>query len=617
MNLKKEIVQKNGRELYYSKASGESFKGEDFISIEKKMLGNNRMSQFLPIYFQQIDDNFEIYFNIDGKENLLYYLEKNQYITVDDVYIILLEALKKIETADEYMLSHRHFLFGLEDIYYQDSIKRVEFIYLPLQDAFFPMSVNQQIQSLTKELIQRINPTIELEVDLESLLSYIENPHFSMSHFKKMLHRQSRDLPLVDEVLTKSATRTIRPKKDLADRKEKKISGYSKFINQFAFFKGKSKQEQKEPLKRGGNTKEPLDEDYLVAKKKLKKEHLTIAALCFMTFFVVFQFSTDILTIGALAVVVMLVGLNYSQKKQKQFKKDFPIKPKEIESITKEKKKQPADVLDENDEQNKQKRTKITVIVIALMTIVVAQQLISNLASLLSSILIIGVGTFLILKKMGKAPHETEKTKYKSRVDLFRIKSTKKNQEKQQVTKQGEGMSKLPETSTTSKHDPQPQTSVVTEAIAIVEEKQKVDGASVSYHLKSQPKKIELDKKIEKKMSSILKNKVFFMNPQPLLVLERFEKRNQSEKIAIHKKHFLIGRNETRVDYFENEKGTSRIHFELFYLDETVMIRDLNSKHGTFLNEFKLQPYEMYEIKENDNIKLKSVHYLLKKINVS
>lgn len=46
------------------------------------------------------------------------------------------------------------------------------------------------------------------------------------------------------------------------------------------------------------------------------------------------------------------------------------------------------------------------------------------------------------------------------------------------------------------------------------------------------------------------------------------------------------------------------------------MIRDLNSKQGTFLNGFRLQPYEMYEIKELDQIELKSISYILKEIQV-
>ena len=69
------------------------------------------------------------------------------------------------------------------------------------------------------------------------------------------------------------------------------------------------------------------------------------------------------------------------------------------------------------------------------------------------------------------------------------------------------------------------------------------------------------------------------------------DKRTPSQNWEIiPKKKYIIGRSKKEVDLPLNLKLLSRKHAELIYYDsKTIMIKDLNSRNGTFINKLKIE----------------------------
>ena len=84
-------------------------------------------------------------------------------------------------------------------------------------------------------------------------------------------------------------------------------------------------------------------------------------------------------------------------------------------------------------------------------------------------------------------------------------------------------------------------------------------------------------------------------NPSPvtmILYLIDNGKRNPSQNWEIiPKKKYTIGRSKKEVDLPLNIKLLSRKHAELIYYNsETIMVKDLGSRNGTFINKLKIEP---------------------------
>ena len=84
-------------------------------------------------------------------------------------------------------------------------------------------------------------------------------------------------------------------------------------------------------------------------------------------------------------------------------------------------------------------------------------------------------------------------------------------------------------------------------------------------------------------------------NPSPvtmILYLIDNDKKNPSQNWEIiPKKKYTIGRSKKEVDLPLNIKLLSRKHAELIYYNsETIMVKDLGSRNGTFINKLKIEP---------------------------
>ena len=75
-------------------------------------------------------------------------------------------------------------------------------------------------------------------------------------------------------------------------------------------------------------------------------------------------------------------------------------------------------------------------------------------------------------------------------------------------------------------------------------------------------------------------------------------------KINVNKDTFVIGRS-SECDYvLSTYIAIGRKHCEFLTFNDGVYIKDLDSTNGTFLNGKKLQPFTLYKIDNNDEIKL-------------
>lgn len=84
-------------------------------------------------------------------------------------------------------------------------------------------------------------------------------------------------------------------------------------------------------------------------------------------------------------------------------------------------------------------------------------------------------------------------------------------------------------------------------------------------------------------------------NPSPvtmiLYTIDNDKKNPTQNWEIIPKKKYIIGRSKKEVDIALSVKLLSRKHAELIYYDsKTIMIKDLNSRNGTFINKVKIEP---------------------------
>ena len=76
-----------------------------------------------------------------------------------------------------------------------------------------------------------------------------------------------------------------------------------------------------------------------------------------------------------------------------------------------------------------------------------------------------------------------------------------------------------------------------------------------------------------------------------LYIIDNDKKTPSQNWEIIPKKKYTIGRSKKEVDLPLNIKLLSRKHAELIYYDsKTIMVKDLNSRNGTFINNLKIEP---------------------------
>ncbi|TCZ81012.1 FHA domain-containing protein [Paenibacillus albiflavus] len=103
------------------------------------------------------------------------------------------------------------------------------------------------------------------------------------------------------------------------------------------------------------------------------------------------------------------------------------------------------------------------------------------------------------------------------------------------------------------------------------------------------------------------------VNPAPIEPTLEVSTNGRLEIKRIHQTPYLIGRDETGANLIIQTQGVSRIHAEVSEGLNGYVIRDLDSKNGTTLNEQTLVPYESYLLSDGDVIGIVSSKMIFRK----
>ena len=86
-----------------------------------------------------------------------------------------------------------------------------------------------------------------------------------------------------------------------------------------------------------------------------------------------------------------------------------------------------------------------------------------------------------------------------------------------------------------------------------------------------------------------------------LYVIQNDKKEPSQNWEIIPKKTYIVGRSKKEADISINEKLLSRKQAELTYYDsKKIIVKDLESRNGTFLNKIKIDPLKTYYFNADD-----------------
>lgn len=75
---------------------------------------------------------------------------------------------------------------------------------------------------------------------------------------------------------------------------------------------------------------------------------------------------------------------------------------------------------------------------------------------------------------------------------------------------------------------------------------------------------------------------------------------------------FVIGKNSRGVNYKIDDDTVSRFHAKIEVLDKTVLLTDLGSTNGTYVNDKKIEEHLPYKLRINDNVRFSRCKFVLK-----
>lgn len=111
-----------------------------------------------------------------------------------------------------------------------------------------------------------------------------------------------------------------------------------------------------------------------------------------------------------------------------------------------------------------------------------------------------------------------------------------------------------------------------------------------------------------RKENNILDGTTILKEKKTMAYLLKEGKSSVMDRIYLKKDEMLLGREET-ADFRINDSAVSKKHAKIIHRNQKYYICDLNSSNGTFLNNFKLEPYEEYELKSGNRVTFGDLHY--------
>lgn len=172
----------NGNFLLISKQEG--LKNTDLVELQVKMLQANRIPNLLPINFEEVDYNVKLWFNIESRIILSYYL-KTHKITIDEYYLLLIKMVTVLEQCEVYLLEANNFLISEEFIFVGKDLNDIYFTYVPLEEPINSNGVQFELRSLATRLIRALD--IVQEDDIQEILNLFIDDSFSVVSFKAKL----------------------------------------------------------------------------------------------------------------------------------------------------------------------------------------------------------------------------------------------------------------------------------------------------------------------------------------------------------------------------------------------------------------------------------------------
>ena len=82
------------------------------------------------------------------------------------------------------------------------------------------------------------------------------------------------------------------------------------------------------------------------------------------------------------------------------------------------------------------------------------------------------------------------------------------------------------------------------------------------------------------------------------------------EEVKINKDEFIIGRMKDNVDYYIPNKAVGKIHAKFIIKDDKFYLVDLESKNGTYIDNVRLKPNAMYEVRKGSKITFANSIYM-------
>ena len=253
---------------------------------------------------------------------------------------------------------------------------------------------------------------------------------------------------------------------------------------------------------------------------------------------------------------------------------------------------------------------KIYTILIGVLLIAVSwklsegssSKLMLGISSGLTLVIIAGVITYLFIWRPGVEPIVTEK---EVKVNQRPKKQVEKQPKKKENTKPQVQQQE------TSSEDTLQQTSDHNAEVHF--DSPKVETAST----------IENDIRdldhMEVQVSAALRDQTMLLDEEEILgnakKVENYlivDENGKEEKIKLDEDNFIIGRAEKGTNFVATGSGISRLHIELVKLSDTYGIKDLGSKNGTFINDDKIIPYKIHELKNDDSIQIGKTIYTYK-----
>lgn len=83
-------------------------------------------------------------------------------------------------------------------------------------------------------------------------------------------------------------------------------------------------------------------------------------------------------------------------------------------------------------------------------------------------------------------------------------------------------------------------------------------------------------------------------------------------KVYIELSPFIIGKNSEGVNYKINDDTISRFHAKIEVLDNEVLLTDLGSTNGSYINDKRIEEHLPYKLRVNDNVMFSRRRFVLK-----